>query len=83
MRLQTFKLILLTIVVWLVGSTFYCYYWVISILARPDNYGYEQWEMFPLMGFLVYRVPFLVLGLIIVIITELILTAVIRRNQEN
>ena len=80
---QNFKLILLTIVVWLAASAFYCYYWVTSILARPDNYGYERWVMFPLMGFIVYRLPFLVIGLIVVILAELILTEVLRRNQPR
>ena len=80
---RSFKLIPLTIVVWLVGSTLYCCYWVSSILARPDNYGYERWVMFPLLGFLVYRFPYLVIGLIVLILTELILTAVLRRNQET
>ena len=67
-------------VVWLAGSTFYCYYWVSSILARPDNYGYEQWVVFPLLGFLVYRFPYLVVGLLLLILTELILAAVLRRE---
>ena len=81
--LQVSKIILITIAVWLVGSTFYCYYWVNSILARPDSYGYEQWVMFPLMGFIVYRLPYLVMGLIAVILMGLILTAVLRRNQQD
>ena len=72
---QTSKVILLTIVVWLVGSSFYCYYWVTSLLARPDTYGYEQWIAFPLMGFLDYRFPYLMIGLIMVILAELILSA--------
>ena len=71
---QTLKIILITIVVWLLGSTLYGYYWVTSILAQPDTYGYERWVMFPVMGFLVYRFPYLVVGLIVVILTELILS---------
>ena len=78
--LQVSKIILLTIVVWLAGSTFYCYHWVNSILSRPDTYGYEQWVVFPLMGFLVYRFPYLVVGLLLLILTELILAEVLRRE---
>ncbi len=64
--------ILITILAWLVGTVFYGYFWVTSILARPDTYGYEKWVMFPLMGFLVYRFPFLVLGLVLLIGIELV-----------
>ena len=77
------KTILLTIDVWLAGSTFYCYYWVSSILARPDNYGYEQWVIFPVMGFFVYRLPYLVVGLLLLILTELVLAAVLRRESTQ
>lgn len=35
------------------------------------------------MGFLVYRFPYLVMGLVLLILTELILAAVLRRNQED
>jgi hypothetical protein len=51
-----------------------------SILAQQDNYGYEQWVIFPVMGFLVYRFPYLVVGLLLLILTELIVTAVLRRE---
>ena len=74
------KLIFITIAVWLVMTVFYCYYWVSSILARPDNYGYERWVMFPLLGFLVYRFPYLVAGLLLVILAELVLTEVFHRK---
>ena len=77
---RTGKIVAITILAWLVGSALYCYYWVTSILARPDNYGYEQWVMFPLMGFLVDRFPYLVVGLVLVVFGELILTEVFRRE---
>jgi hypothetical protein len=74
------KIVFITIAVWLAITVFYGYYWVTSILAQPDNYGYEKWVMFPLMGFLVYRFPYLVVGLLLIILTELVLTAVFRRK---
>ena len=77
---QTGKIIFITIVGWLVGSTLYGYFWVTSILAQPDNYGYEKWVMFPLMGFLVYRFPYLVVGLILVILTELIVIVMVEQR---
>jgi len=76
--MRSLAVILITILVWLAGTIFWAYFWVTSILARPDNYGYEKWVMFPLMGFLVYRFPFLVLGLLVLIYIELML--LVKRN---
>jgi hypothetical protein len=74
------KIIFITIAVWLVGTVFYGYFWVTSILARPDNYGYEKWVVLPVLGFLVYRFPYLVVGLMLVILTELIVIEILRRK---
>jgi hypothetical protein len=41
-------------------------------LSQPDLYGYEKWTMFPLLGFIIYRMPFLILGLLVVLYAELI-----------
>lgn len=65
------NIVLITILLWSVATSCYGYYWVTSILARPDNYGYEEWIMFPLLGFIVYRFPFLLVGLILIIAGEL------------
>jgi hypothetical protein len=74
------KIIFITIAVWLVGTVFYGYFWVTSILARPDNYGYEKWVVLPVLGFLVYRFPYLVVGLMLVILTELVVIEILRRK---
>jgi hypothetical protein len=74
------KIIFITIAVWLVGTVFYGYFWVTSILARPDNYGYEKWVVRPVLGFLVYRFPYLVVGLMLVILTELVVIEILRRK---
>jgi hypothetical protein len=80
--MKTRKIVLMTIVLWLVATSCYCYYWVTSILAQPDTYGYEQLTIFPLMGFLYYRFPYLVVGLVLLISVELISLAFIRRNVK-
>ena len=72
------RIILMTVVLWLVGCSLYAYYWVTSNLAQPDTYGYERWVMFPLMGFLFYRFPFLLIGLLLLIFIEFILTETLR-----
>ena len=76
-------IVLMTIGLWLVVTIVYCYFWVTSILARPDTVGYERWVMLPILGFIVYRLPYLVVGLVLVISGELILLAAARRNVKN
>jgi hypothetical protein len=75
------RIIVITTVVWLIACCLYAYYWVTSILAQPDNYGYERWVIFPLFGFLVYRLPFLLAGLIVLIFVELMLSEM--RHRES
>lgn len=75
-------IVLMTIGVWLVATIVYCYFWVTSILAQPDTVGYERWVMLPILGFIVYRLPYLVVGLVLVISGELILIAAARRNVK-
>lgn len=76
------NIVLITIGLWFVATSCYGYYWVTSILARPDNYGYEQWVIFPLLGFVVYRLPILVVGLVLIVCGELILLKVVRQNVK-
>ena len=65
--------VLFTLVVWLIVTSLYAYWWVMSILADPSTVGYERELMFPLSGFLVYRGIYLCLGIVIVIWAELML----------
>lgn len=76
-------IVLMTIGLWLVATIVYCYFWVTSILAQPDTVGYERWVMLPILGFIVYRLPYLVVGLVLVISGELILVAAARRNVKS
>ena len=81
------NIVLMTISCWLVATIVYCYFWVTSILAQPDTVGYERWVMLPILGFIVYRLPYLLLGLVLVISGELILIAAVRwyssSNERN
>ena len=61
------NIVLITIGLWLVATIVYCYCWVTSILAQPDTVGYERWVILPILGFIVYRLPYLVVGLVLVI----------------
>jgi hypothetical protein len=67
------KVILLTFIIWLIGVSLYGYWYVAAILSKPDLYGYERWEIFPIMGFFVDRFPILFVTLLVVIYAEAVL----------
>ena len=76
--------VLFTLIVWLIGTSLYAYWWVMSILADPSTVGYERELIFPLSGFLVDRGIYLVLGIVIVIWAELMLfETVFRKSRES
>lgn len=79
---STGDIALATVFVWLVGCSLYFYYLITSFLARPDNYGYERWLIFPVFGFLV-QLPFLAMGLVVVILVEVIWLEARRREVLN
>ena len=59
-----FRLILLTVLVWLLASSAYAYYYVVSILALPEEYdAYARNWKFQLLMFSLFRFPWLVLAL--------------------
>jgi hypothetical protein len=65
--------VLVTIVCWFAGTFLYACYWVGSILAEPNLATYERDGLLPLLGFAVYRLPYLLIGLLIIIVLELFL----------
>ena len=76
--------VLFSLIVWLIGTSLYAYWWVISVLADPSTVGYERELLFPLSGFLVYRGIYLFLGIVIVIWAELMLfETVFRKSPES
>jgi hypothetical protein len=52
-------------------------------MVTGDTYGYERWVMFPLLGFMVYRLPYLYVGLVVLLASELIVLEVIRRTRKS
>ena len=75
--------VLFTLVVWLIGTSLYASWWVMSILADPSTVGYERELMFPLSGFLVNRGIYLVLGIVILIWAELVLFETVFREPRE
>jgi hypothetical protein len=66
--MRRLKLTLLIIVSWLVVTSLYAYYYVVTILALPEEYdAYARNWKFQLLAFSLVRLPYLVLALTIAI----------------
>ena len=62
------ELILWTVLLWLLASCVYAYYYVVTILALPEDYdAYARNWKFQLLMFSLVRLPWLVLVLAIVL----------------
>jgi hypothetical protein len=72
--MRKLKLILLTVLVWLVVSSAYACYYVVSILALPEEYdAYARNWKFQLLMFSLFRLPWLVLALCLLVAVVLVL----------
>ena len=66
--MRKLKLILLTVLAWLLASSAYAYYYVVSILALPEEYdAYARNLKFQLLMFSLFRLPWLVLALCLLV----------------
>jgi hypothetical protein len=62
------KLISLVVLIWLIASAVYAYYYVVTILALPEEYdAYARNWQFQLLMFSLFRLPWLVLALAVLI----------------
>jgi hypothetical protein len=75
------KVVLWTLVIWLLGTGLYAYYWISSILADPSTIGYERDPIFSLFGFIVYRGIYLFFGIMVIIWSELMLFETLFRKS--
>ncbi len=68
------KRILLAVLAWLVASSAYAYYYIVSILASPEPYDAyaRNWE-FQLLMFSLFRLPWLVLALFVLVAVMVVL----------
>jgi len=74
------KVILITLVTWLAGCGIYFYWYVTSIMALPDLASYEQGAGWPVMVFLIFRLPLLIMGLLALIWLEAVLFEAFRER---
>ena len=62
------ELILWTILVWLIATCAYAYYYVMTILALPEGYdAYARTWRFQLLAFSLFPLPWMVLALAVVV----------------
>jgi hypothetical protein len=77
------RTVVLTFIAWLAVTISYAYYWVSSILAEPGVPVYERNGFLPLLGFAIYRFPFLLIGLLVVLVLELLIVPGSDRNPPS
>jgi len=73
--------ILITVVVWLIGTVAYGYWWVNNVLETETLYGYERSRLLISSAFVAYRLPYLLIALVVVIVLELLLVP--HSNRER
>jgi hypothetical protein len=69
-KMKKRTVILLTLTAWFVGCCVYFYWFVTSIMALPDPASYEQGFGWPAMIFLIFRLPFLLAGVLVLVWLE-------------
>ena len=66
--MRKFELILWAVLLWLLASCAYAYYYVVTILALPEDYdAYARNWKFQLLMFSLFRLPWLVLVLAVLV----------------
>jgi hypothetical protein len=66
--MRKFKLILFAVLGWLIISSLYAYHYVVSILSSPEQYdAYAMNWQFQLLMFSLFRLPWLVLALAVLV----------------
>jgi len=76
---STTKVILSTVLLWLLGTSLYAFYYVVTILNSPEPYdAYAMNWQFQLLMFSIFRLPFLVIALPFLIIGALALSEIRR-----
>ena len=77
------KLILIIVVLWLIVTSLYAYFYISSILARREEFdAYAMNWQFQLVMFFIFRLPYmeLLLGLLIAIVLAVPLPRLAKRK---
>ena len=78
------KVILSTVLLWLLAVGLYAYYYIVIILNSPEPYdAYARNWQFQLLAFSLVRLPFLVMALPLLIIAAVALTEYNKRRNAR
>ena len=78
------KVILSTVLLWLLAVGLYAYYYIVTILNSPEPYDeYARNWQFQLLAFSLVRLPFLVMALPLLIIAAIALNEYNKRRNAR
>ncbi|HVI70567.1 MAG TPA: hypothetical protein VM656_03655 [Pyrinomonadaceae bacterium] len=78
------KRTLILVTVWLIATILYAYYYIVSILARREEFdAYAMNWQFQLLMFSLVRLPFLLLVLAVLIAIVLVLPSRTKPSSEQ
>ena len=78
------KVIVSTVLLWLLATVLYAYYYIVTILNSPDsNDAYAQNWQFQLLAFSLVRLPFLVMALPLLLIAAFALSEYNKRRNAR
>ena len=81
---STTKVILSTVLLWLFATGLYAYYYVVTILNLPEPYdAYARNWQFQLLMFSIFRLPFLLMALVLLLIAGLEVTKYNKRRNAR
>ena len=75
--------ILVTLAGWLIVTTIYGYLWVNHIFKTEPLYGHERSRLLISTGFIAYRLPYLLVALIVLIVLELIFVPLVKSGRRS
>jgi len=73
--------VLITIVAWLSLTVIHGYLWVNHVSQTETLYGYERSRLLISTAFIAYRLPYLLIALVLTIVSVLVLTFVLKRPE--
>ena len=78
------KVIIGTVLLWLLATVLYAYYYIVTILNSPEPFdAYARNWQFQLLAFSLVRLPFLVLALWVLIIAALSVNEYKKRHNAT
>ena len=82
--MSTTKVIVFTVLLWLLATVLYAYYYIVTILNSPEPFdAYAMNWQFQLFAFSIVRLPFLLMALAVLLTAILAVSKYKRRNASG